>query len=68
MASPQFMYCNLGRPHKSLVKAYPRTPAMAAGVADHIWTWDEIAGLLLTRLSSVAQHSSRSGKTLELRI
>ena len=25
---------------------YPRTPAMAAGVADHVWTLDEIAALL----------------------
>lgn len=24
----------------------PRTPAMAAGVADHIWSREEIAGLL----------------------
>jgi hypothetical protein len=25
---------------------YPRTPAMAAGVDDHIWSLREIAGLL----------------------
>jgi hypothetical protein len=25
---------------------YPRTPAMAAGVADQIWVCDEIAALL----------------------
>jgi hypothetical protein len=24
----------------------PTTPAMAAGVADHVWTLEEIAGLL----------------------
>jgi hypothetical protein len=30
----------------ALAKAYPRSPAMAAGVADHIWAWDEIAVLL----------------------
>jgi hypothetical protein len=24
---------------------YPRTRAMAAGVADHVWTLEEIAGL-----------------------
>jgi hypothetical protein len=23
-----------------------RTPAMAAGIADHIWIWEEIAALL----------------------
>jgi hypothetical protein len=25
---------------------HPTTPAMAAGVADHVWTLEEIAGLL----------------------
>ncbi|MGO9319188.1 MAG: IS1 family transposase [Solirubrobacteraceae bacterium] len=41
-----FMHYNFGRAHKSLANPYPRTPAMAAGVADHIWTLREIAGLL----------------------
>jgi IS1 family transposase len=41
-----FMHYNFGRPHKSLANPYPRTPAMAAGKADHIWTLTEIAGLL----------------------
>ncbi|MEO8436985.1 MAG: IS1 family transposase [Chloroflexota bacterium] len=41
-----FMYMNFARPHKSLANPYPRTPAMAAGIADHIWTYEEIAGLL----------------------
>lgn len=41
-----FMYVNFGRPHKSLANPYPRTPAMAAGLSDHIWTCEEIAGLL----------------------
>ncbi len=41
-----FMYMNFGRPHKSLANPYPRTPAMAAGLADHIWTTEEIAALL----------------------
>jgi IS1 family transposase len=40
------MYYNFGRPHKSLANPYPRTPAMAAGIADHIWTCEEIAALL----------------------
>ena len=41
-------YChyNFARPHKSLSKPYPTTPAMAAGVADHVWTLEEIAALL----------------------
>jgi IS1 family transposase len=41
-----FMYVNYARPHKSLANPYPRTPAMAAGLADHIWTLEEIAALL----------------------
>jgi IS1 family transposase len=41
-----FLYMNYGRPHKSLANPYPRTPAMAAGLADHIWTCEEIAALL----------------------
>jgi IS1 family transposase len=41
-----FMYMNFARPHKALANPYPRTPAMAAGIADHIWTMEEIAGLL----------------------
>jgi hypothetical protein len=41
-----FMHYNFARPHKSLANPYPRTPAMAAGVADHIWTPAEIVELL----------------------
>jgi hypothetical protein len=40
------MHYNFARPHKSLSKPYPTTPAMAAGVADHVWKLEEIAGLL----------------------
>jgi IS1 family transposase/lambda repressor-like predicted transcriptional regulator len=40
-----FMHYNFGRTHASLANPYPRTPAMAAGVADHIWTTAEIVGL-----------------------
>lgn len=36
-----FMFYNFGRIHKSL----RATPAMAAGVADHVWTLEEIASL-----------------------
>lgn len=38
-----YMYYNFARPHASLKG---RTPAMAAGVADHCWTVAEIIGLL----------------------
>jgi IS1 family transposase len=41
-----FMYINFARPHKSLANPYPRTPAMAAGLADHVWSLEEIAALL----------------------
>lgn len=44
--SLNMMWMNFGRPHKSLANPYPRSPAMAAGVADHIWTCEEIAVLL----------------------
>jgi IS1 family transposase len=44
--SLHFLFYNFARPHASLKDPYPRTPAMAAGVADHIWTLEEIAGLL----------------------
>ena len=36
------MYYNLGRIHFILRV----TPAMAAGVSDHIWSLEEIAGLV----------------------
>ena len=44
--SLHFMYYNFARTHKSLSKPYPQTPAMATGVATHVWTLEEIAGLL----------------------
>jgi len=49
--SLHYMHYNFARPHKTLTQArggYPTTPAMAAGVADHVWTLGEIAGLLDT--------------------
>ena len=36
-----FMYYNFGRIHKTLRV----TPEMEAGVSDHIWSLEEIAGL-----------------------
>lgn len=44
--SLHFMHYNFARPHSALKERYPRTPAMAAGVADHIWSLEEIAALL----------------------
>ena len=44
MVSLHFMFYNFARPHSALGKN--RTPAMAAGIADHVWTVQEIAALL----------------------
>lgn len=44
--SLHFMYYNFARPHKTLANPYPQTPAMAAGIADRVWTLEEFAGLL----------------------
>ena len=41
-----FLHYNFARPHKTLADPYPRTPAMAAGIADHVWTMTEIAELI----------------------
>ena len=40
--SLHFMHYNFVRVHKTL----GTTPAVAAGVADHVWTIDELIGLL----------------------
>ncbi|MCC7464483.1 MAG: hypothetical protein IT480_18720 [Gammaproteobacteria bacterium] len=40
--SLHFMYYNFARKHQTL----KTTPAIEAGVADHIWSLEEIAGLL----------------------
>jgi hypothetical protein len=40
------MFYNFARPHKSLKSLYPRTLAMAAGVAYHAWSLAGIARLL----------------------
>jgi hypothetical protein len=44
MVSLHFMHYNFARPHGSLGKN--TTPAMAAGVSDHVWTVHEIASLI----------------------
>jgi len=48
--SLHFMYYNFARPHQTLTQAakghYRTTPAMAAGVADHVWSLTEVAALL----------------------
>jgi IS1 family transposase len=46
--SLHFMHYNFARPHSTLTKRYgkPTTPAMAAGVADLVWSVTQIAELL----------------------
>ena len=50
--SLHYMFYNFARVHQSLTitdedgRTIKRTPAMAVGVADHVWTLREIAGLL----------------------
>ena len=41
-----FMHYNFVRPHKTLANPYPRTPAMAAGITNRIWTVEDIVGLI----------------------
>jgi IS1 family transposase len=40
-----FMHYNFVRPHKTLAYPYPRTPAMASGIDNHIWNYEELARL-----------------------
>jgi IS1 family transposase len=42
--SLHFLHYNFGRVHSALGKV--RTPAIAAGLADHVWTCEEIAALI----------------------
>jgi len=55
-----FMHYNLARPHKSLSlpqedgPAIKQTPAMAAGIADHVWTAEEIVELAVASGSLAA--------------
>jgi IS1 family transposase len=48
--SLHFMHYNFCRPHTTLTRnhpyRYPVTPAMAAGLTDHVWTVEEVCGLL----------------------
>ena len=45
-----FMHYNFCREHTTLTKAhplhYPTTPAMAAGLPDHVWSVEDVCQLL----------------------
>jgi IS1 family transposase len=45
-----FMYYNFAKVHMTLKK----TPAMAAGISDHVWSLEEVIGLLENREQAVA--------------
>lgn len=59
--SLHFMHYNFARPHQSLRKAngYPTTPAMAAGVTDHVWTIRELVALLDEREAAQRKLASK---------
>jgi hypothetical protein len=42
MVALYFMYCNFGRVHQAIRV----TPAMEAGIADHVWSIGEVVELL----------------------
>lgn len=41
-----FLHYNFARVHKTLANPYPRTPAMAAGIENHVWTIEDIVSLI----------------------
>ncbi|TRZ53640.1 IS1 family transposase [bacterium] len=41
-----YMFYNFARPHKILANPYPRTPAMAPGITNHVWDLEEIVALM----------------------
>ncbi len=50
-----FMYYNFARPHQTLANPYQRTPAMASGIANHIWTVEEIVNRIAGMFSKASQ-------------
>lgn len=51
-----FLYHNFARIHRTL----RMTPAMAAGISEHVWSIEEIVGLLETWLNAEAAMISYS--------
>ena len=48
-----FMYYNFARPHKTLANPYPRTPAMASGIENCIWTVEDIVNLVAQDINTI---------------
>jgi IS1 family transposase len=46
-----FMHYNFIKTHKTLANPYPRTPAMAAGLSEHIWSFREIVQLISSHIA-----------------
>ena len=61
--SLHFAYYNFCRIHKSLAG---QTPTMAAGLSGHVWSLDEVIGLLV-EAESVPVKRGRYAKTRERR-
>jgi hypothetical protein len=57
-AALHFCHYNYCRPHQSLGKKV--TPAMAAGLTDHVWTLDELVGLLTSAEATPIKRGSYS--------
>ena len=64
-----FMFYNFVRPHQTLTKESgdagkrsPTTPAMKAGLTDHIWSLEELCALLPTK-----KPNARADKELVLK-
>src|ERR1700730_1414164 len=59
--SLHFLHYNFARIHKTLRV----TPAMEAGLADHVWSFEEIVGLLDRSENKAAKFSCQQQRTLE---
>jgi hypothetical protein len=57
MVAIHLMYYNFGRIHKTLRV----TPAMAAGLADHVWNLEEIVFLAKLTVQSTSIKKKRDG-------
>ena len=57
-----FVYYNFGRIHKTLRV----TPAMEAGIADHVWTLEEIAALVKVEAPKKRDPYKKSVQTAEI--